>query len=259
MKTFMGKTDSKPVDVRLTSADAQATRPRPAARVTPGTSTVIAIRTTSPIVIDGLLDDAAWKAAPSYELSLPDAAAADGRRLQEGGIARFAWDDRHFYLGLELADSDLVAEGTTNGQMHNTLGDTCELMIKPENETWYWEFHVTPAGHSSCFFFPGRGRIVLPSCLKQTSSVRTAARCEGKLNDWKERDLGWTAEMAVPVEELLAHGGDFGPGSRWRVLVGRYNYSRFLSTRGPELSAMPHLSRVDFHLHEEYALVDFAR
>jgi hypothetical protein len=131
-------------------------------------------------------------------------------------------------------------------------------MIKPELQTWYWEFHVTPSALTSSFFFPGRGRLCLPSCLGQESEVLVAAHCDGTLNQWQDRDRGWTAEMAVPLSELTMHGESFEPGVRWRVLIGRYNYSRYLTTRGPELSAMPRISKVDFHCFEEYAVLELA-
>ncbi len=216
----------------------------------------IAVRAQTPLKLDGTLSDAVWQAAPAYPLVLPRALTEQGRSLQEGGTARFGWDDRYLYMGVDLTDSDIVAEGTADGLMHNALGDTCELLIKPEGETWYWEFHLTPAGKTSSFFFPGRGRLGLPSCLAHRCELRGAAQCDGTLNDYTDRDRGWSGELAVPISELTARGERFGPGHRWRVLVGRYNFSRYLLTRGPELSSFPGIARVDFHCFEEYMLLD---
>ncbi len=219
---------------------------------------VIAPYVRRPLQIDGRLNEPIWREAPRYELVLPASLSREGRTLQEPGHVRFAWNSDFLYVGLDLQDSDLVAEGSSNGQMHNKMGDTCELMIKPERQTWYWEFHVTPAGLTSAFFFPGRGRLCVPSCLQHDSAIQAAAHCDGTLNQWLDRDRGWTAEIAVPLSELTIHGERFEPGARWSVLIGRYNYSRYLATRGPELTAMPLISKADFHCHEEYARLELA-
>jgi hypothetical protein len=56
--------------------------------------------------------------------------------------------------------------------------------------------------------------------------------------------------MAVPVKELLARGAPWGGAASWRLLVGRYNYSRWLFR--PELSACPQLLQTDFHARPSY-------
>lgn len=218
--------------------------------------TMVAIRARVPLEIDGKLRASTWKDCRPYTFALPQSEIATHRKLEEGGEVRLAWDEHCFYVGLRLTDSDVVAEGETSQLMHNGLGDVCEVLLKPERQTWYWEFHVTPVGQKATFFFPGRGRLGLPSCIANTYPVRTAARVEGDLNDWRTRDQGWTAEMAIPLSVLSAHGDVFAPGEPWRILIGRYNYSRFLTTRGPELSTSPQISRPDFHRHEEYAKLE---
>jgi len=76
---------------------------------------------------------------------------------------------------------------------------------------------------------------------------------KGTLNDWKDKDKGWTAEMAVPIADLTRFGDVFGGESKWRILISRYNYSRYLSN--VELTSLPCLSKTDFHLIEEYAVL----
>ncbi|MDD5708036.1 MAG: hypothetical protein PHR35_19125, partial [Kiritimatiellae bacterium] len=75
------------------------------------------------------------------------------------------------------------------------------------------------------------------------------------LNDWPDMDRGWTAEMAVPVRHLTARGEKWGPGSRWRIMVSRYNYSRYLRNR--ELSMCPPLPFSNYHLIEHYGRLVF--
>ena len=163
---------------------------------------------------------------------------------------RFAWDDNFLYMAVEFTDSDVVAEGTEDGEHHYAKGDVAELFLWPEAHSWYWELYVTPNSKQSSFFFPGPGRI-LPSSFTNNLRMCVAAQVQGTLNNWSDRDQGWTAEMAVPVKELTRRGEAWGLDAAWRVLVGRYNYSVHLPA--VELSAMPRMSRTDFHLRKEYS------
>ncbi|MGI5869370.1 MAG: carbohydrate-binding family 9-like protein [Kiritimatiellia bacterium] len=215
---------------------------------------VQAVYAPDDLIVDGRLDKPVWKRAPAYPLSLPADRWEAGEVLQEAGRVQFAWNERYFYLAVSFDDSDVVAEGKADGEHHYNLGDLAELFLWPENHSWYWELYVTPHGRQSSFFFPSPARI-LPSCFKNHLHLFVAAQVQGTLNDWSDRDQGWTAEMAVPVSALTERGEAWGPGSAWRVLVGRYNYSVHLPKL--ELSAMPSLSKTNYHLRDEYARLMF--
>jgi hypothetical protein len=208
------------------------------------------------MTIDGKLDEPVWRQAEVYALrAAPDALAESG--TPEPGWARFAWNAEYLFVAFEFKDSDVVAEGQADQLHHYTLGDVAEVFLKPVEQTWYWELHATPAAKQTTLFVPGRGRVGLPGNLLPRSSLRVAAHVDGTLNDWKDRDRGWTAEIAVPIAELTARGERFEPSARWTVLVARYNFSRYVSS--PELSAAPRLSKTDFHTLGEYATLRLER
>ncbi|MCC6581387.1 MAG: carbohydrate-binding family 9-like protein [Phycisphaeraceae bacterium] len=210
---------------------------------------VQAVYADQPVNVDGRLDDAVWAKAQTYQMKLGQDRVELDQTLIEGGKIRFAWDEKFLYMAVEFTDSDVVAEGTENGEHHYSKGDLAELFLWPLDQTWYWELYVTPNALQTSFFFPGPGRL-LPSTFKNHVDLTVAAQVQGTFNDWSDRDKGWTAEMAVPVSALTARGEAWGPGAAWRVLVGRYNYSAFLPQT--ELSSMPKLSRTSFHLRPEY-------
>lgn len=220
--------------------------------------TIVQARYTKiPIVIDGSLDDLVWKNAEEYILQLPREKLKGGMYLQETGAVKFAWDDQYFYVGIRFEDSDVVAEGAQDQLMLYELGDVAELFLKPDSSTWYWELYVSPNGKKTNIWFPGRGRLFLPSCLTNNSNLRVAAQVNGSLNDWTDKDFGWTAEMAMPIKELTYYGDSFGMGSKWRLLIGRYNYSRYSKWLGAELSSVPQLNKANYHSLEEYAVLEF--
>ncbi len=207
---------------------------------------------SQPITLDGRLDKAVWRSAPAYALTRPaDDARPDGDTTpHEAGTVRFARDSRCFYAAFDFTDRDIVQESDQDQQHHYRTGDVAELFLKPLGGTHYWELYATPNGRKTAFFFPGRGRLGLPSSFTYTSELRVAARVDGTLNDWKREDRGWTAEMAIPLAELAAAGVPLDEEHPWSVLAGRYNYG--LQLPRVELSSFPALPETNYHLYERY-------
>ncbi len=211
-----------------------------------------ALYTSTPVTLDGALDEPVWQKAKAYALSLADDRIEKGLQLQEPGEVRLAWDDKNLYLAVKFQDSDIVAEVDKDQVHHYLSGDLAELFLKPPANTWYWELYVTPHQHKTHLWFPGRGRLGLPSADEYEMELHVAAKCDGTLNDWHDKDKAWTGEMAIPIAELTRHGDRFDPETPWRILVARYNYSRYLTCSGPELTMTPKLPITSYHHHEGY-------
>jgi hypothetical protein len=210
--------------------------------------------------LDGVLDDPAWEKCPAYPLAaLPGGGVEPFTEARESGEARLAWDDRFVYVGVRFTDSDVVAEGESDQEHHDQKGDVLEVFLKPESNTCYWELYATPHSRKTSFFFPGRGRLGLPSMEEYRCDLRVGAKVDGTLNRWQDRDNGWTAEMAVPIAALIEHGDTVGPDAAWSVLIARYNYSRYLSTK--ELSCAPGMptAKMGYHTLDEYARLVFVK
>src|SRR5258708_27172712 len=61
-------------------------------------------RAVGGIVIDGKLDDAAWKAAPEVEFRFPwDQQTGPKQKT----VARLLWDDERLYVGYQCEDTDI--------------------------------------------------------------------------------------------------------------------------------------------------------
>ncbi|MCM8777607.1 MAG: carbohydrate-binding family 9-like protein [Candidatus Omnitrophica bacterium] len=214
---------------------------------------LIAIYSETPVVVDGKLEDDVWQIAPIYNLSLSKGEEAKGNILQEKGEIRTAWDKNYLYIGIKFYDTDIVQEETEDQKHFYRTGDLVEIFLKPAESTWYWEIYGTPNSKKTVFWFPGGGRMGLPSGYEpevKLKDILIGVQIKGSLNKWEDRDDYWTLEMAIPTEELTRYGNTFGPGSDWRVLIARYNYSRYLSNK--ELSMYPKLSITNYHLVEEY-------
>jgi len=212
----------------------------------------LAVKANSPPRIDGVLDEPMWQAAPSSFLRLPGPDPTG--QLVEAGAVQFAYDKTYLYVAVRLDDSDVVANGETHGLHHYLLGDLVELFIQPLGQTCYWELYVTPKSMRTAFFFPGGGRVGLPENITDAFPFEAMASVDGTLNNWSDRDRGWSAEMAIPVGALVRDDAAWRPGSQWRVFLGRYNYSRWLESK--ELSGWPRLPVVNFHLRSRYAVLE---
>ena len=210
--------------------------------------------TKEPINIDGVLDEPVWKKATAYPLYLSKDKTAAGQKLNEAGEVRFAWDKNFFYVAASFQDSDIVAQGKEDQMHHYRYGDLCELFLKPANESYYWELYATPAGKKTTFFFKQKCALDFEN---YSSGLKVAANCLGTLNDSQDKDKSWTAEMAMPIKDLESYGYKFGQGANWKILIGRYNYTRYLPET--ELSMTPQLSETNFHLPDEYEDLELVR
>lgn len=206
-----------------------------------------------PLRLDATQPDPLWESAPSYALSVPrDRISQQYAQPREGGHVRFLWNASGLYLAADFTDSDVVASGSLDGELHYQLGDLVELFLWPTPSPWYWELYGTPKGlQTSLLFHPPSLTNVDDANITSQVRLGVSARVDGTLNDSQDRDHGFRVEMMVPATELTRHGDTWGSGAPWRVLVGRYNYSRWLPET--ELSALPQLSATNFHLRDEYA------
>ena len=222
----------------------------------PRSGPLVVHRTATAIQLDGRVDKPVWQQVEPVRFDIPRELQRQGQSLEEGGTARLLWDDQNLYVAFDFVDSDVVALGKEDDLEQHQLGDVAEIFLKPAEQTWYWEFHVTPAGKASTYWHVGRGRFGMqnPDGHIKPRFFQLAVQVQGTLNDWHDRDQGWTAEVAIPFDKLDRFHERAGPQDNWTILLSRYNYTRYrVQATGPELSSWPVLPKPFFHLVEEYA------
>ena len=219
--------------------------------------TIVARYTDTPVTVDGKLDEPCWQQAIVYPMARGKDRETLNVKIREGGEVMVCWDTTNLYVGTKFYDSDVVAEGTEDQLHQYGMGDVVELFLKPEQSPWYWELYATPTAKKTAFFYPSRGRLGLPSGFKYSSGLKVGAQVEGTLNNWKDRDAYWTAEMAMPLADLTANGDKFEPGVPWRIFVGRYNYSFYLSAL--EYTMVPQLPFSNYHYISGYGWLDIVK
>ena len=221
-----------------------------------GVPVMEALYTKAAISLDGQMDEDVWKRCPDYSMDLSKDKLDEGQKTEEGGQVRLAWDKKNFYLGIKFEDSSLIAKGDVDNILHAEVGDVCNFFLRPVNKPHYWEFYATPRSKMGCLFFTMRGASIK---FDKNFDLKVKAENNGTVNDESDRDHYWTAEIAVPIKDLTSRCDKFGPNEKWRIFVGRYNYSNHLKKPSPEYTMTPQVSKTSFHLLPEHALLCLKR
>ncbi len=208
------------------------------------------------ITIDGRIDEKAWESA----VAIKDFVVYwQKRKAKTATTARLLWDDRGLYFAAEMEDSDLYALGKQkNGEIWND--DVFELFFKPGGEgvkgRHYYEFEINALNTQLELFLPARGAGGYYRFGPETKlGMESAVKLRGTLNNWKDKDEGWTVEGRIPWTAFEATGGKPKPGDKWRFALCRYDYSTAFEQ--PELSSTAPLTAPNFHQYEDYGELVF--
>ncbi len=213
-------------------------------------------RASGPIRIDGRLDEPSWQAAPR---SLRFADLISGQAAIHETRAAVLWDDEHLYVGFWVEEPDVQATLTERDAPIYTNNDV-EVFIAGADG--YYEFEINALGTLYEVFFlweeayGRKGYDQLPEFRRGAQGVRpfngvglsnhprgprigfwnwdfpglkSAVQVDGTLNDSRDRDRGWTVELAFPWQGMKAlargDGRSLPPrdGEVWRMDFSRFN------------------------------------
>jgi hypothetical protein len=210
-------------------------------------------RARNRIKIDGILDEIAWEKAQVLQ---DFSAFWDKRKAKSATKARLLWDDQYLYFCAEMEDVDLYADVKERNGMTWT-NDVFELFFKPsEDKLAYYEFQVNAANTPLELFFPSRGAGGYQRFAPLTNlGMESEVRLDGTLNNWTDKDKGWTVEGRIPWKAFEATGGRPKAGTKWRFALCRYDYSSAYDR--PDLSSTAPLTQSDFHRYEDYGTLTF--
>jgi uncharacterized repeat protein (TIGR03806 family) len=209
----------------------------------------------APIKITGKGTDPAWKNAQTIDnfylpwLEKPRPAKTKTR-------AKLLWDREFLYFFADMEDADLFADiKEHNGNLWNN--DVFELFFKPaDDKEGYYEFQVNAAGAVLDCFFPRRNAGGFDRFKNETKfHVEAKVNLRGSLNNWTDRDDGWSVEGKIPWTDFMKTGGRPERGEKWKFALCRYDYS--VDFEGPETSTCAPLTKPSFHRFEDYATLIF--
>ncbi len=221
-------------------------------------------RTHAPPQIDGALDDIAWRGAATVKLdwrfhprNMPAFVALTPTVRTS---AKLLWDDRFLYVGFECEDADAWATYTKR-DAYLWEEEVVEVYLDPSGKgKHYKEFEVNPLGAlidldilEAVNGNPGD----VPSHLRwNAKDIRWAAKAQGTTDNRNDKDMGWTAEFAIPLEDCLIAGDKLFIGDSWRAQFYRIERAKGSSNETAEFQAW---SPTDtFHRPERFGILHFA-
>lgn len=225
--------------------------------VDPLPTSVVAARGT--IAVDGNPDESLWASAP--RTALVDSLAGEPVRL---GAKRedapdwgptevaFAWDESSLYVAAWLPDHDIRGTFTKRDEPI-WKQEVFELFVFGDaRRADYLELQVSPRG----VLFDSRFERYRSGDEAWNSEFEAPVEVRGTIEAPKDRDEGWTTELAVPWSEVCEHTEvecPVGPGTTLRVNTFRLERPRKGSAVGLALSP----TRVpDFHAPENSAVLE---
>lgn len=255
-----------------------------------------AARVESPLVVDGKLDESAWKKAAKTGAFVD---LISGQPTRHDTQAAILWDDDYLYIGFWIAEPNVTAK-YKNRDDPLYYDNDAEVFIAGANA--YYEFEINAYGTvyeglfiwESAFEKDGYGedpqlKRGAPNSqpfngvgFKQHPRGRriaflgydfpefqSAVHIDGTLNDDSDVDKGWTIELAFPWKQMkwLAKGDGRSlppkPDDEWRI-----NLFRFNTEKGPPATdgskdsggwAWGKHGVWDSHVPELFPLVKFKR
>ena len=194
-------------------------------------------KTPKPLKIDGKLDEAAWKAAPSTGLFVN---TMNGEGQKPDTQAKLLWDSQNLYIAFENVDSDIWGDLTARDSKLWTQ-EMVEVMVDANGDgKGYIELQVAPNGTIFDTYLPTYRKYEDSLDPKRkpydwNSKMKAAVKVDGTLNKHDDQDKGWTVEIALPMADVngLDKDGIKVPpalGDKWRA-----NFFRMDSGKDPKV------------------------
>jgi hypothetical protein len=180
-------------------------------------------RATSPIVIDGKLDDKAWAAANTTELTFPWESQTGAKQKT---VARLLWDDENLYVSYECEDADITAQFTQRDDP-TWRDDAVEIFINPlpdRQTNAYIGLEMNARG----VLFDYLSVAVTPSSRLifkrfNLEGVKVATSLNGTLNKRDDKDRGWSLEVSIPWVNFQEFSGRPTVGAVWSFNLNRWD------------------------------------
>jgi hypothetical protein len=187
----------------------------------------VCYRAQTPVQVDGKLDEPAWQAAP-WTADFVDIEGDRKPRPRFRTRAKMLWDDSYFYVAAELEEPHVWATLTQHDAVIFQDNDF-EVFIDPDGDNHeYYEFEINALNTGWDLFLPkpykDGGRA---DNGWEIPGLRTAVHVAGTLNDPRDLDRGWTAELAFPWKVLGEYAHRPAPprdGDQWRVNFSRVEW-----------------------------------
>lgn len=198
--------------------------------------------------------DAAWERAEA----VPLVDVCHGGPPRQATQVRALWSLQDLFVWFECEDRDVW------GTLRERDAPICEeevveVFLNPSgDERAYFEIEVSPRNTVYDLFVLNPGDRRRAKFLKawDCDGLRTIVRVRGDLSRATGTDRGWSAQLAIPLEEMItAPHVPPRPGERWRWNLYRIDRA----PEGDEYSAFSPTGAVDYHRPDRFGWLHFVR
>ena len=183
-------------------------------------------RATTPIRIDGKLDDPAWAKAP-WTSDFVDIEGSIKPKPRFRTRAKMLWDDKYLYIAAELEEPDVKATLVEHDSVIFHDNDF-EVFLKPLPSTLsYYEFEMNALNTGWDLYLDKPYKLNGKADNSwNIDGLKTAVAIEGTLNKSSDTDHGWTLEIAYPLSAFNSRQAVPPPhaGTEWRINFSRVEW-----------------------------------
>lgn len=206
------------------------------------------LRVTRPILVDGRLDEEAWRLV---QWSPPFVKMDSGAPVELDSRVALLWDDDYLYAGFRFEDHEIWGSMTAyHAHVYRHDSDAeiflhgdgvyYELGVNPINTIYevFWTWVEPVVGRQDfatlnrlfstehfLYFLPRTGDRLgrFGQLAWELHGLKHAVQVDGTLNCPAIRDRGWSVEFALPWDSLRALGSRTPPadGDVWRIGASR--------------------------------------
>jgi hypothetical protein len=216
-------------------------------------------RASSPLHIDGRLDDPAWAKAP-WTAAFVDIEGARRPKPRFRTRAKMLWDDTYLYVAAELEEPDIRATLTEHDSVIFHDNDF-EVFLNPSGDGRnYFEFEINALNTGWDLFLPKPYREGGKADNSwEIPGLLTAVSLHGTLNHPSDRDRGWTVELAFPWTAFATRApiSRPAPGDTWRANFSRVEWRHIPGEREDNWVWSPQ-GLIDMHVPTHWAYLHFA-
>ena len=230
--------------------------------------TYVCYKTSAPIKMDGKLDDEAWKTATWTDLFVDIEGRLKPKPFYDTKL-KMLWDDQFFYFGVDMEEPHVWAKLRQRDTVIFKDNDF-EIFLDPDGDTHnYYELEVNA--------FETEWDLLLLKPYHNANKVAvdswdipgliTKVFVDGTLNNPKDRDKGWSVEIAIPWKALINNYRSNNPpteGEQWKVNFSRVQWDvdivdgKYIKTDSPEYNwVWSPQGLIYMHTPETWGLVQF--
>jgi hypothetical protein len=185
------------------------------------------IRARKPLIIDGKMDEGEWGRA-RWTQDFRDIEGEKRPKPRYRTRAKMMWDQDYFYVAAELEEPDLWATYDRHDMVIFHEHDF-EVFLDPDGDgLHYFEFEMNAlnTGWDLSLNKPYKDGGKAEDGWEMPG-LKTAVHLKGTLNNPRDRDRGWTLEIAMPWKAFdrgLRAAVPPKEGEQWRVNFSRVEW-----------------------------------